>query len=154
MDIKNKKRGTLTIIGTLCFILICGFIVVTVVLNNNIIELDNSRNTYLDTRERAKEWVSQEVINYLNSIDKTSWEHFRESSYLDEYARNQIYGNNFEEFTLPGVSQYMILDTQYTIGEEDYKVYVKTILNINDSKRETVFIATIRENKITNMVVY
>ena len=154
MDKNNEKKGTLKIIGTLCFILICGFFVVTLVLNSTIKELDESRNTYLDTRENAKEWVSQEIINYLSSVDKTFWEKNKDSNNLDDYARNQIYGSNFEEFNLPGVSQYMILDTQYTLGDEGYKVYVKTILNINDTKRETVFIATVRENKITNLVVY
>lgn len=154
MDIKKRNKGTLNILVTLCFILICGFFIVSIGLNNNIKKLDESRNTYFDMREKSKEWIPHEIINYLSVVDETTWNKYKNSNNLDEYARLQIYGNKYSEFKLSNVSQYMILDTQYTIGSEDYKVYINMILNLNGIKRHTVFIATIKDNKITNLVVY
>lgn len=155
MDIKSNKKGTFSVIGGLSFIFICGFLIFTLVLNNDIKTLDSQRNTYLDGRERAREWVTQEIINYISVVNEETWKIYKSSSNLDEYARNQLYGSNFSSFELPGISQYMVLDSQYTLGEENYEMYINMILNFDGENRETVFLVSIdSNNQITNVVVY
>ncbi len=109
------KGGSLLIRRVLSGLTISIIIVVvvsTLSTNSAVKEIIKERNPVLDTSERTKLWIIEDIRSLLGIKDVSSYTNAKKSCHFTLDLVNKIYGNGYNASKFPKYDSISIIDAQ------------------------------------------
>lgn len=150
----KKLIWVFTIIGLVAFL---GLLVATLISNNAVDEVLQSRDTRLDVRENTKFWVMEDMRTYLEIDNVEDFKAAKDaiSPHLTQDVHSDLFGGDVYARAFSGFDQVSFVDAQYTVeGTDNFMVYLLANVKDGDTMKSLNMVVSVDKNKIYDIIVY
>lgn len=129
--------------------------VTTLIVNSNIKGVEESRDKRLDMYELTKQWVIQDIRDYILIQDEEGYKETKGKVHMTRELKDELFGNAFNYSKHGGYTSISFIDSQYTL-EKDGKFIVYLLANVtkDNQTKEMNFLVFIHNNSIYDIVAY